>query len=109
MSPARVCKRRTACSRHRQVESSLAGAAPRLVVARVDAPDDDRRADLAALHGIVEREARSRALAVAEPADARRQALERDALARHADPARERSVAREELEDDAIGDRDVLR
>jgi hypothetical protein len=53
----------------------------------VVAADHERRPDLAARDELVEREAEARALAVAQPADARGQALERDALARQLDPA----------------------
>src|SRR5437868_2155360 len=42
----------------------------------VIAADDDRRLHLAGAHELVEREPDLRAVAVAEPADARRQALE---------------------------------
>ena len=54
-------------------------------------------------HQLVEHQPRLGALAVAEPADARRQALERDALARQADPALQRRVVREQLEDRLVG------
>ena len=50
----------------------------------VVAPDHDRRAHHAPRDEIVEREACSIAFAVAQPADARRQALEVDAFARQA-------------------------
>ena len=64
----------------------------------VVAADDDRRADLARGDQLVEAQAGLGALAVAQPADARRQALERHALLRHRDPAcaatRSRGTAR---------------
>ena len=50
-----------------------------------------------------------RPLAVAEPADPRRQALERDALLGHRDPAVEPGVVGEELQDRAVGPGDVGR
>ena len=66
----------------------------RLAVRRGDRPavevvatDHDRRLHAPAPHELVERETRLRALAVAEPADPRRQPLERDALAGERDPA----------------------
>ena len=58
---------------------------------------------------LVEAHAGPGALAVAQPADARRQALERHALLGHADPARERLVLREELEHGLVGALDVRR
>jgi hypothetical protein len=45
----------------------------------VVAADHDRRLELALAHEVVHREAELRAFAEAEPADARREALERDA------------------------------
>ena len=53
-------------------------------------------------------QAEPRALAVAEPADARRQPLERDALAREVDPADQRLVVPEHLERGVVGDADVF-
>src|SRR6476620_11410894 len=61
------------------------------------------------MHQLVEREPRLRPLAVAEPADARRQALEWHALLGEGDPAGEGRVAGEELEDGAVGAQDVRR
>src|SRR6476646_3596619 len=72
------------------------------------ASDHDRRADLAALHELVDALAELGALAVAEPAHARRQALERNALLREADPARKCLVVREQLGHETVGARDVL-
>ena len=51
---------------------------------------------------------RPRPLAVAEPADARRQPLEGDALLGHRDPAAQRLVLREELQDGPVGPPDVV-
>src|SRR2546429_156526 len=53
----------------------------------VVAADDDGRLPLSAAHQLVEEQAGFVALAVAEPADARRQSLKFDALLGHADPA----------------------
>ena len=50
-----------------------------------------------------------RPLAVAEPADPGRQALERDARLGHRDPAAQAGVVGEELEDGAVGPQDVGR
>src|SRR5260221_11325312 len=49
------------------------------------AADHDWRLEAAFAHELVEAEPETRALAVAKPEDPRRQPLERDALARHAD------------------------
>ena len=72
------------------------------------APDDDRCAHLALRDELVECEPCLVALAVAEPADASRQALERDALLRHGDPTAQVVVLGEEFEDRAVGAVDVL-
>ena len=79
--------------------------------ARVEvvAADHDRRRQLAAAHHLVEAQAEPVALAVAEPADARRQALEGDPLAGQLDPAGERLVVGELLEHGAVGGGDVGR
>ena len=69
---------------------------------QVVAPDHDRRRQLARGHHLVEAQAQPRALAVPEPADARRQPLEGDALAGRGDPARERLVLGEFLQHGAI-------
>src|SRR4029077_7499535 len=62
----------------------------------------------AGLHHLVETQADLRALAVAKPADAGRQALELDALARQPQPAMEVLVIGKRLHDGAIGAIDVL-
>src|SRR5206468_12170037 len=71
------------------------------------ASDDDGRADLAAGHQVVDTLAELSALAVAEPAHARGQSLERHALAREAYPPRESSVLGKELEHELVGAPDV--
>ena len=58
---------------------------------------------------IVERDAELRALALAQPADARRQPLKCDPLARQRDPAAQMLVVRKQLEHQVVGARDVLR
>ncbi len=53
---------------------------------QVIAADDDRRLELATRHHLVERQPESVPVTQAHPADARRQALELDALARQGQP-----------------------
>ncbi len=55
------------------------------------------------LHHVVHGEAEFGALAVAEPADARGESLELDALAGEVDPAAEDAVLREHLEHEIVG------
>ena len=71
--------------------------------------DDDRAAHAAVAHELVEQEPGAVALAVTQPADAGRKALERDALLGEADPALERAVLGKELEKGAVGRPNVLR
>src|SRR4051794_41112850 len=73
------------------------------------ASDDDRRGHLPLRDEPVEEQAGAMALAVPEPADARREALELDTLLRHADPAMERGVIREELEDRLVRHAKIVR
>ena len=61
------------------------------------------------LHHLVEGQTGAMALAEADPADARRQALERDALARHVEPAVQVRVVGEEFLHLRVGLADVLR
>ena len=75
----------------------------------VVAPDDDRRADRAVAHQVVEREPGPRAIAVTEPADACRQPLKRNAFARETQPARQRGVGGKQLEQLLVAARDVGR
>ena len=60
------------------------------------------------LHHLVEGEAEAVALAEADPADARRQALEGDALARHVEPAVEVRIVGDQLLHPLVGLVDVL-
>ncbi len=83
-----------------------AGDAPRVEVVP---PDDDRRGQLPGAHHLVDPQPRLRPLAVAQPADAGRQALERDLLLGQAQPSVERRVLREELGQGRIGLQDVVR
>ena len=73
------------------------------------AADHDRRGDVAAADHLVEAQPEPVALAVAEPADPRRQALERDPLAGQADPAGQPLVVGELLEHGPVGGGDVGR
>ena len=77
--------------------------------ARVEvvASDHDRRRDAARADELVDREPRAGAVAVAEPADPRRQALEGDPRGRELEPATEQHVVREEPRELAVDLRDV--
>ena len=66
-------------------------------------------ADTPVADELVDREAGLRAVAVAEPADARRQALEGDALGGELEPALEEEVVREEAPQRPVDRCDVLR
>ena len=59
-------------------------------------------------HQLVDLQSEPRARAIAKPADARRQSLERDALARHADPATECGIIRKHVERCLIGYANVV-
>ncbi len=92
------------------------GHALRLPVRRGDRPavqvvppDHDRGGQLAARDHLVEPLPREVPLAVAEPADARGQSLERHALPREADPAGQSLVVAEEVQHRAVGGGDVRR
>ena len=73
------------------------------------AADRDGRRELAARHEVVERDAERRALPLPQPADARGQPLEVDALLREGDPPAQVLVVREQLEHEGVRARDVLR
>ena len=62
------------------------------------APHHDGRFDLALLHQIVDGHAEAGALAVSQPADARRQPLEFNALARQVYPALENLIVRKHFQ-----------
>ena len=97
--------------RVRAVEHRFGLAIRRGDGARVEviATDHDRRAELSGADHLVEPQAESVTLAVAEPADAGREPLERDPLTRHADPAVERLVVGELLDHRPVGGGDVGR
>src|SRR5437773_10896528 len=69
--------------------------------------DDDGSLDGASPHEVVESEAGASALAVAQPADARGQALELHSLARGLDPAHQRRVVGELVDDRPVGGCDI--
>ncbi|CAN0622259.1 protein of unknown function [Burkholderia multivorans] len=75
----------------------------------VIAADHDRRLQLAVLHHLVERLAQAIAILHADPADARRQPLERDALARHVEPVVQVRIVRDQFLDLLVGLVDILR
>src|SRR5512145_558220 len=72
------------------------------------APDHDRRPDLSAGDQLVELEPGPDALPVPQPANARRQSLEGDSLARHRQPAAQMIVLREQFQDSFIGCINIL-
>src|SRR4029079_10275927 len=72
-------------------------------------PDDDRCRDGARADELVDREARLGAVAVAEPADPRRQPLEGDTLGSELQPAEEQRVVGEEPPELVVDRRDVGR
>jgi hypothetical protein len=72
-------------------------------------PDDDRRLHGARPDELVERESGFRALAVPEPADPGRQPLERHLLLGHPEPAVERGLVGEELDERLVRPEDVRR
>jgi hypothetical protein len=76
---------------------------------QVVAANHDRAFELAALHHLVEGQAGQVALAQADPADARGQALEGDAFASHVEPAVQVLVVGEELFHLRVGLADVFR
>src|SRR4051812_44696023 len=61
------------------------------------APNHDWRLDLAFLYQVIHGQSELCALAISQPADARRQTLELNAFARQVDPAIEDAVLREQL------------
>src|SRR5260370_1183994 len=69
--------------------------------------NDDWSLDLAPLHQVVDGEAKLRALAVSQPADARRQTLKVDAFAGQVDPAIEDAILGKQFEYQLVGGGDV--
>src|SRR5579864_8117416 len=72
------------------------------------APDDDRRLELPARHHLIEGETETVPVAESHPADARRQALKLDALARHVQPVMQMAVLGQELAHPGVRAVDVL-
>src|SRR6188508_1481027 len=72
------------------------------------AADDNRRANTLRAYELVNLESESCTRAVAKPADARGQSLERDALARHMYPTTECGIIRKHVEHCLIGDVNVF-
>ena len=70
--------------------------------------DDNRRRQFAAADHLVKGQPEPGALAVPQPAHARRQALERDALTGEADPAPQTLVLRKEALNEPVGLADIL-
>src|SRR5437763_15905458 len=66
-------------------------------------PDDDWRRQFAATHEIVQCDAEARALALAQPADARGQSLKCHALLRQRDPASEMVVVWKQFQHELVG------
>ena len=73
------------------------------------APDHDRRLQFAALHHLVECQARKVTLTQTEPANPRRQTLESNAVARHVEPVVDMLILREQLLDLGVGLVNILR
>src|SRR5439155_13739818 len=72
-------------------------------------PDHHGRLHLAGAHELVDRETRLGTIAVPEPADPRRQALEGDTFRRELEPALEERIPGEELLQRPVDDGDVRR
>src|SRR5688572_2823481 len=72
------------------------------------AADDDRRANSLRAYELVNLQSEPCARAIAKPADARGQSLERDTLARHANPATESGIIRKHVEHCLVGYTNVV-
>src|SRR4029079_12231749 len=73
------------------------------------AADDDRRLHFAVPHHLIEGESEAMTLAEANPADARRQALEGDALLCHVEPVVEMGIVGNQLLTARAGRVDIVR
>src|SRR5215471_13630219 len=71
------------------------------------AANHDRRLDLSFLYQLVHGQSELRAFAVAEPADARWQALVLDALARQVNPSGQDAILWKELQNQVVGRGDI--
>src|SRR5208283_2194446 len=67
------------------------------------APHHDRRLDLSLLHQVIKRQAELRALSITKPADATRQSLELDPLAREANPTAKNFVVGKHFQHQIVG------
>ncbi len=84
------------------------GAGDRAGIQMIPA-DHHRRCQFSLRHHLVESEAQPVPLAEADPADARRQALELDTLARHVEPVMQMRVVGDQLLHLGVGAIDILR
>src|SRR5258708_11114872 len=73
------------------------------------APHHNGSFQLPLLHQIIDRQTELCALAVAQPADSRRQTLKLDPLAREINPATQNLILRKEFEYQVVGDVNVRR
>ena len=116
--PRGARRRREQRVQHRPVGDRVGAVLHRLGLAErrghragveVVAADHDRRRHLAAADEVVEDQPGLGTVAVAEPADPRRQALERDPLGREVQPPLQQGVVGERLEQGAVDAGDVGR
>src|SRR2546428_3643249 len=73
------------------------------------AANHDRRRNLSCLHEMVDSLTEERAIAISQPADPRRQALESHFLTREVDPSIQDFVFRKQLQNEVVGDRNIAR
>src|SRR5881394_2625276 len=73
------------------------------------AADHNRRFHFSFSDESIEQQSRTMTFTVSEPADARRQSLKLDALLRHTNPAMQRRIIREKLEDRFVGHEQIVR
>ena len=71
------------------------------------ASDNNGCLDRAFFHQVIDGQPKLGALAISEPADACRQALKLDALARQFNPASQAAILREKFEHQIVGDSDI--
>src|ERR1019366_3117511 len=73
------------------------------------APNHDRSLDRTFLHQVVDGEAKPRSLAISQPADARWESLELDALAGEFNPAAQAAILGKQFQNKSVGHGDVRR
>src|SRR5882762_5728351 len=73
------------------------------------AADHNRRFDFAAFHQLIHREPKLSALAIAQPANPRRQTLKLNSLLSELHPARQRLIFWKQFERESICTRDIRR